>query len=78
MMLSARKMVGPLALLVAVLAGCGNHDSENGNTPPPAPVSSTAAPSPAMPASTPAPGSSAAMPAPAYPQSSPAPATTTH
>lgn len=77
-MISARKWMGPLALLAVALGGCGNQGSENGNAPPPAPVSSAAAPSPAMPGSTPTPAGNATTPAPAYPQSAPAPASTSH
>jgi len=77
MVSSTLKFCVPLLLAMAVLAGCGKQGDENAGAPP-APVSSAAAPSPAMPSSSeqglPPPASSS----PAYPQSSPAPASTTH
>ena len=77
MVFSTRKVCAPLVLALVAVAGCSHQGDDNASTPPPAPVSS-AAPSPAMPATTPASSSTAMTPSPAYPQSSPAPAASTH
>jgi hypothetical protein len=71
MISSTLKICAPVVLMASALVGCSNQGGDTGHTAPPAPVSSAAAPSPAMP---PAPAQTAPSPAP----SSPAPATTTH
>ena len=82
MVSSTLKVSALLALALTALVGCGKQGDENAGTPPPAPVSTAAAPAPAMPPSSttaatpPAEGSTAATPA--HPMSAPAPATTTH
>lgn len=77
MVFPTRKVCAPLLLALLAVAGCSHQGDDNASTPPPAPAS-TAAPSPAMPATTPSPSSTAMTPSPAYPQSSPAPAASTH
>jgi len=79
MVSSTLKVSALLALALTALAGCGKQGYEPAAAPPPAPVSTAAAPSPAMlPASSTAPGESSTAAMPAHPMSSPAPATTTH